>query len=218
MLVLSMDTSSKTVCVGLIKDNENLCNFTLSGTKFHSESLIDMIEEVLNQQNLRINDVDLFVVGNGPGSFTGLRIALTVAKTFAQTLNKPVVAVSSLEAYAYHFKGRKKVIPIIDARRSRAFYGIYNTESEIDIIKEDSLSSFEEIKTFVDEDTILVGESAESLKEELGAKYGYQSEILPTDLARLGLIKFEKNGTDNFFELVPNYLNVSQAERQWQQK
>lgn len=220
MLTLAMDTSSKTACVGLIKDGENVANITLTGTKFHSESLIDMVDDALKYQDLKIKDVNLIVVGIGPGSFTGLRIALTVAKTFAQTLNIPIVGVSSLEAYAFGFKNSDKIIPIIDARRERAFFGVYRTSGDevIENIKEDSLANFEEIRKFIDEDTILVGESAEALKENIGAKFAFTTEILPTDLAKLGELKYKKEGSDNYFTLIPNYLNVSQAERQWKQE
>lgn len=65
---------------------------------------------------------------------------------------------------------------------------------------------------------ILVGESAETLRESLGARFVTITEILPTDLARLGEFKYKEKGSDNYFTLIPNYLNVSQAERQWKQK
>lgn len=220
MLTLSLDTSSKTACVGLLKDGENLANITLTGTKFHSESLIDMVDDALKYQDLKIKDVDLIVVGVGPGSFTGLRIALTVAKTFAQALDIPIVGISSLEAYAFGFKNRDKILPIIDARRERAFFGMYRTSGDepIETIIEDRLASFDEIRDIIDEDTILVGESADALRESLGARFASTTEILPTDLARLGELKYKEKGSDNYFTLIPNYLNVSQAERQWKQK
>ena len=63
-----------------------------------------------------------------------------------------------------------------------------------------------------------MGESAEALKENLGAKFAFTTEILPTDLAKLGELKYKKEGSDNYFTLIPNYLNVSQAERQWKQE
>ncbi len=213
MLILGIDTSSKTSAVGLLKDDLPLGNYTLTGSVYHSESLNEMIDDILKKQNLKISDIDLFAVGIGPGSWTGLRIGLAVIKTFAQTLNKPMVTVSSLGAYAENFKGFEKIVPVIDAKRNRIYYGIYSNKEKLKVIKEDCLENIEDAEKFF-EDAYFVGESAKFIGEKLQKPYK-TSQILPTDLCKLALEKYKEKGEDNFYTALPNYLNVSQAEREY---
>ena len=213
MLILGIDTSSKTSAVGLLKEDLPLGNYTLTGSVYHSESLNEMIDDILKKQNLKISDIDLFAVGIGPGSWTGLRIGLAVIKTFAQTLNKPMVIVSSLGAYAENFKGFEKIVPVIDAKRNRIYYGIYSNKEKLKVIKEDCLENIEDAEKFF-EDAYFVGESAKFIGEKLQKPYK-TSQILPTDLCKLALEKYKEKGEDNFYTALPNYLNVSQAEREY---
>ena len=86
MKVLGIDTSTKTTAIGLIEDEEVLCDYNLTGRVTHSESVTDMINEIFKKFEFTLEDIDLIAVGIGPGSFTGLRIGITIAKVMALPL------------------------------------------------------------------------------------------------------------------------------------
>ena len=121
MKILALDTATVVATVA-IADEEKLYSETTihSKKKNHSERLMLLIEEVLKNSGLELKDVDLFSCTVGPGSFTGLRIAIATVKGLAQSLNKPVIPLSTLEALAYNLSFCKEIIcPIIDAQRDQ---------------------------------------------------------------------------------------------------
>ena len=115
MKVLGIDTSTRTTAIGLIEDDEVLAEYNLRGRVSHSESVTDMIEEIFKKFEFSLDDIDLIAVGIGPGSFTGLRIGITIAKVLAFSLDKNLIGVSSLVANGMSDYG--KVATIVDARR-----------------------------------------------------------------------------------------------------
>ena len=100
MKVLGIDTSSLATSVAVIEDNKLICEYTINTKKTHSQKLMPMIENMLNISDLNINEIDLIAVCEGPGSFTGIRIAITIAKTISYCLNIPIYTVSYLELSA----------------------------------------------------------------------------------------------------------------------
>ncbi len=220
MLIMGIDTSTLTTSVGIIEDGVIVGEFNLRGSMYNSESLMEMMDSIFSKLSIEISDIDLFVTGVGPGSFTGIRIGVTVAKTLAQTLGEEVLGVSSLGAMALNHIG-EVIVPIIDARRDRGFFGIYENSSDFKTIREDALMDnsqiVEELSNY--ERVILTGEGAPDFYEKF--KSVSKNLILPpnkdyfirgVNVARLGEILY-KNGKRDDLTLVPNYLNISQAER-----
>lgn len=123
MLVLGIDTSTRTGGLGLYDDGRGLIGeYNLSLEQTHSERLIPMMEALLQASGRKINEVDGFAVTLGPGSFTGVRIGVTTAKTLAQVTDKPLAGVSTLEVTAYNLVGAAgRVCPIFDARNRRVY-------------------------------------------------------------------------------------------------
>lgn len=222
MKVLGIDTSTPKTCVGLIDDNREIASFELSGDMYNSEELVDMISDIFNKLNYKISDIDLIAVGVGPGSFTGTRIAVTIARTLAQTLNKKIKAVSSLKAMALNYKGNGIILPVVDARRDRAYYAVYENKDSIKKLTGDSLKHIDEIilelKKF-DEEIIVLGTGVDvffdRLKSELNVVKYTDNTIHGLKIATLGQLEFESDGEDNLFEVLPNYINPSQAEREF---
>lgn len=217
MKVLGIDTSTRTTAIGLIEDDEVLAEYNLRGLVSHSESVTDMIEEIFKKFEFSLDDIDLIAVGIGPGSFTGLRIGITIAKVLAFSLDKDLIGVSSLVANGMSDYG--KVAAIVDARRGNVYGTIIDNDEDPEVLFEDSLLPFERFKEELDkyDEVTLVGLDAEKFLGELPqAKISKNKGMKGTNIARLGLIEYKKNGPVDIFGLVPNYLKLSQAEAQYE--
>jgi len=215
MKVLGIDTSTKTTAIGLIEDEKVLAEYNLTGLVSHSESVTDMIEEIFDKFNFELSDIDLISVGVGPGSFTGLRIGITIAKVMAFSLDKDVIGVSSLVANAMNEYG--KVLNIVDARRGNVYASIIDNTDEVKILMEDKMTSFEEIKDEVNkyENVVVTGIDGDKFIDELpNSRLSLNKSMSGVNIAKLGLIEFKKRGADDAFNLVPNYLKLSQAEKE----
>src|SRR5699024_3340131 len=121
-----LDTSTHMATCAVIDENRILGEYSLNQDMTHSEKLVPMIKEVLDSLDLKVSDIDLYGVSIGPGSFTGLRIGVATIKAFAHLFDKPVVAVSTLEALAFNLPYNETVVPMMDARRDRVYTGIYS--------------------------------------------------------------------------------------------
>lgn len=225
MKALAIDTSNLVMGVAVISDDKIIGEYTTNLKKNHSIRLMPAIQELLEEVDIAPQELDRIIVAMGPGSYTGVRIGVTVAKTLAWTLNKELVGVSSLEVLAQngrYFDGY--VVPIFDARRTQVFTGLYKSDGEmcqlqepeqIILIKEllDKLKNVEKPILFLGNDLVL---HKEVIQKELGtnAKFGVVSEHNPRpgELALLGL---KKQPVDNVHTFVPSYLQLAEAEAKW---
>jgi len=124
MLILSVDTSGKSLSVSLCEDEMPLVETTLNLGYKHSVTLQPLIEDVIKRSGRDKREIDLFACTNGPGSFTGIRIGVAAIKTIAWALGKPAIGVSSLETLAASFPSAI-VCPVLDARGGRVFSALY---------------------------------------------------------------------------------------------
>ena len=217
MKVLGIDTSTKTTAIGLIEDGEVLCDYNLTGRVAHSESVTDMIHEIFKKFEFSLNDIDLIAVGIGPGSFTGLRIGITIAKVMAFALDKEVIGVSSLVANSMSDDGL--VSTIVDARRGNVYASIIKNEDEPEVLFEDEILSFEKFKDELKKyhDITIAGLDGDKFIAEISnGKLSKDKAMKGSNIASLGLIDYKKNGPMDAFNLVPNYLKISQAEAQYE--
>lgn len=215
MKVLGFDTSTMTTSVSIIEDENMLALYSLQGSVYHSESLSDMVNNILNKFDFDLSQIDLISVGIGPGSFTGIRIGLTFAKVMAQVLKKGIVAVSSLKACAIKEDGL--VGSIIDARRG-LIYACLMEDGKV--LMDDTIIELEKFKDIVgDRKITLQGVDAKKFIHEFkNAKLGKELQMNAYYIALLGLKKFKEVGGDDFYKLVPNYLKLSQAEKNYADK
>ncbi|MDU3176470.1 tRNA (adenosine(37)-N6)-threonylcarbamoyltransferase complex dimerization subunit type 1 TsaB [Anaerococcus sp.] len=215
MNILAIDTSTMISTVTIANDNEILGDFNVNQQKTHSESLVPMIETLLNLLGMEIKDIDEFVIAEGPGSFTGLRIGMTIAKTLAQVNDKKLIPISTLLALANNSSSDKLKVPMLDARGNRVYGAVYDKEFN-EIIKEDlyTIEDFSKLVNDLDEEIELIGDI--SLKyEDLFEK----AKVLPINFRNTigkSLIKLalENKNDYDLYQLVPNYLRKSQAERE----
>ena len=215
MKVLGFDTSTMTTSVSIIEDENMLALYSLQGSVYHSESLSDMVNNILNKFDFDLSQIDLISVGIGPGSFTGIRIGLTFAKVMAQVLKKDIVAVSSLKACAIKEDGL--VGSIIDARRG-LIYACLMEDGKV--LMDDTIIELEKFKGIVgDRKITLQGVDAKKFIHEFkNAKLGKELQMNAYYIALLGFKKFKEVGGDDFYKLVPNYLKLSQAEKNYADK
>ena len=212
MLILGIDTSTK-ICTCSIFDSENgvIAETSLSVKKNHSNIVMPIIDNLFKISDLTINDIDKIAVAIGPGSFTGVRIALGIAKGLAMALNKPLIAVNELDILEAIADGNEnEIIPLIDARKERVYYKYQNKYVDDYLIN--LISNFDKNKKY-----IFVGDGAINYKNILKDNLGDNAIILPmynafpraSILCELALNKEESN----IYTLEPEYISKSRAEK-----
>lgn len=231
MKVLAIDTSSTVASCAIMDDDKLLGECSLNDKTTHSQKLLPMIKQVLDSCKLSPEDIDIYSVSIGPGSFTGLRIGVATVKSLAHATEKSVVGVSSLEALAYNIPlNEKLIVPIMDARRDRVFTAIYRWEDDnlntvlspgvmeltelIDIIKEKGE------KVIFNGDGTLVYK--DKIKEELLDMVSFAPKnanlASASSVAEISIKKAENGEIENYFDLVPEYLRESQAQREYNER
>lgn len=143
MNTLFISTFNETVIVGLLKDGSLILNKEISSNNNHSTNLVPTIEKVLDESNVKVNAINEIIVVNGPGSFTGVRIGVTVAKTLAYTLKAKIKTITSVEAVSLNDNISKKIVTVSD--RKGKYYGIFENHKIIKDISYLSNSEFAEL-------------------------------------------------------------------------
>ncbi|MCK8816135.1 tRNA (adenosine(37)-N6)-threonylcarbamoyltransferase complex dimerization subunit type 1 TsaB [Natroniella sulfidigena] len=228
MLVLAVDSSTKVGSVSLVSTERLVAESLLNLDQTHSQRLMPQIVELVKRSDYELQDVDGIAVGLGPGSFTGTRIGVVTAKTLAQSLELPIVGISTLKAMAYNLKYVSGYIcPVVDARRERVFTGLYRTDGEdLRAETEEGLLAIDDLITelsSIQEEIYFVGEIAQKYRTEISeqveqAQFVSNKFSLPQAgaLGELAVERLMLEDEDQLFELTPNYLKRSQAEIQWE--
>ena len=212
MKVLAFDTSSKALSVALLEEENRLAELTLTIKKNHSITLMPTIEFLMASIDWKPTDLDRIVVAEGPGSYTGLRIAVATAKTLAQTLKIDLVGVSSLLALVpEEIEGL--AIPVMDARRNHVYAGFYQEDQ---LVYPEGHLSFEAVleRAKGAEKVTFLGE-VEAFREQIqeALPSAQMVETLP-DAVRIGRLGFTKEAV-SVHGFVPNYLKRVEAEENW---
>nr|WP_296154906.1 tRNA (adenosine(37)-N6)-threonylcarbamoyltransferase complex dimerization subunit type 1 TsaB [uncultured Peptoniphilus sp.] len=226
MKILSFDTATMETTCAVVEDGKVLATSSINSRLSHSETLIAMIEAMLTSLSLRMKDLDMIAVGVGPGSFTGLRISVVLAKIFAKTLDIPVVGVSTLSALARQVAESGVVVPVFDARRKRVYTAQFKKEGDVltRLTKDDAIP-VEELIDSLPERAIIIGAGLSAYGERFKASdknlFCYPlslSQVRAAFIAEEALVQYEKDGASNPYELEPNYLRPSQAMREYRRK
>lgn len=141
MICLFFDTSSDLLKVSLIKDDKIIFDKELHTKNNHSNYLVPTIDEAFKSNNIDFKELDEIIVGNGPGSFTGTRISIAVAKTYAFSFNIPVYMISSLEELIYDNDGYDFYVPIIEEKKDNLYFSIFDKDKKR--VMDDTYSSTE---------------------------------------------------------------------------
>ncbi len=226
MLILAFETSAKAVSVALLEDNKLLGESYQNTGLTHSQTLMVMAQDLLRQCGKTVADVTCVAVANGPGSFTGVRIGVAAAKGFAWGGEIPCVGVSTLEAMAESlavYQGY--VCPVMDARRSQVYNALfYVNRGAIQRISQDRAIALADLKTelaALKEPIFLVGDGSSLTYNNLSGEL--PGLVLPPEhrmhqravgVALLAAKELAAGAICDGSTLTPNYLRLSQAERE----
>lgn len=198
MKTIVMDSANKYLVVALYEDGKCIDKIQEIGNRKQSEYAIVYLEKLLQKHQLKVLDFDEMVITIGPGSYTGVRVALTIAKTIAATANIKIKTVSSLKALA----GMKKAIAILDARSQKVFLGIYNQGQTI---VEDCMIELNQVDQYIQQysDYELTGDISLLGKTE-------KEVDLATHIYELSRLEDDIADVDN---LVPEYIKEVEARK-----
>ena len=223
MLICSVDSSATPASVCLFEDDKLVAEYYLNTGFTHSQTLMAMLESVLKISGKSAEDIDLYAVNSGPGSFTGVRIGVSAVKGMAYAQDKPCVEVSTLESMAYNFLGSHAVIcACMDARRRQVYHGLFRVDGNtVERLCDDKAIAVDELLSSLpkDEEIILVGDGAELV---------YQNTEIPTvklappnlryqrasSVALAAVGSYNRGEVTSPSALMPRYLRLSQAERE----
>lgn len=221
MLILGIDTSTNVGTVAIYSDTKGtLGEISVNINKTHSENIMVMIDELFKLTNTTINDIDKIAVSIGPGSFTGIRIGVAVAKGLASATNCKIVGVNELDVIAGNSTSNEcEICSIIDARKERGYYCTFKYENgilkQLEDYKVGELREFLETRKEIR--TVYLGDGAINYKDLISNVVGENGIFAPKSLnlprasvvAELGI-----NNEDNLYTMEPIYLSKSQAERE----
>ncbi len=231
MRILAMDSSGLVASVALVEEENLLAEYTMNLKKTHSETLLPMIDAIVELTGIDLSEIDAIAVSAGPGSFTGLRIGSATAKGLGFALKKPLISVPTLEGMAYHFPESDRLIcPMMDARRKQVYTAIYRFEDgKLTTVMEGCACSVEELIRKVNElnqEIIFLGDGAAMAREmiEEGVKVAHRYAPLHMNRQRAAAVGarafdlYREGQTQTAAEHAPVYFRKSQAERELEAK
>ena len=231
MKILALDSSGLVASVAIVSDDDLIGEYTVNYKKTHSQTLLPMLDEVAKMVELDLSTIDVIAVSAGPGSFTGLRIGSATAKGLALALNKEIVSVPTVDALAYNMWGcRDLVCPLMDARRNQAYTGLYRfSDGKMDTLIKQCVVQIDEIIDKINKEgqkVIFLGDGVPVFKEYIRENITMPYDFAPamcnkqraSAVACLGQILFGEGKAVPAYEHKPEYLRLSQAERERQEK
>lgn len=187
MRIIALDSSGLVASAAIVQDGELVGEYTINHKKTHSQTLLPMLEELKNMTELELDTVDAIAVAGGPGSFTGLRIGSATAKGLAWTMDVPVISVPTTDAMAYHFYGSDKLIcPIMDARRSQVYCGIYTFERTQErqsaalqtVVSQTVVSQSAVSQTVASQSAVSQSAVSQTVASQTGGRVGYSLQVI----------------------------------------
>ena len=216
MKILAISTSSNIASVALTENSQTILELNVNNNKTHSETLIPLVNDLLSKTNFELSNINAIACDVGPGSFTGIRIGISSVKAIAQSLNIPVISVSSLEALAYNVQNINcnTICSLIDARNNQVYAGIFDRNFNLleNYIADDIAIIIDKLKNY--KNIVFVGDGALLHKDLLNIKeFPFENVIHSENIAKCGYNKFKQNNLQTADSINPLYLRKSQAER-----
>ena len=227
MKILGLDSSGIVASVAVVEEETLLAEYTVDYKKTHSQTLLPMLDTIGKMIELDMQTIDAIAVAAGPGSFTGLRIGSATAKGLGLALEKPIVAVPTTEALAYNLFGSRGIVcPLMDARRNQVYTGIYRFRGNEMVTVEGQMAVDIEMGAAklnaLGEEVIFLGDGVPVFREILKEKIQVPCIFAPAHVnkqrasavAALGLVYARQGRLESAAEHKPEYLRMSQAERE----
>ena len=227
MKILGLDSSGLVASVAVVENETLLSEYTVNHKKTHSQTLLPMLDEIVKMIELDLNSIDAIAVAAGPGSFTGLRIGSATAKGLGLALDKPLISVPTVDALAYNLYGCQELIcPMMDARRNQVYTGLYTFErGKFQTVSSQEAAGIDELMEKINalgRGVIFLGDGVpvyqEYVEEHCRMPHLYAPAHLnrqrAASVAALGGIYYREGRTENARDHRPEYLRLSQAERE----
>lgn len=226
MKVLAIDTSNQPMAVALVEDQQLLATTTLNMVRNHSIYVLPTINQLCDLVGWQRNDIDRVVVAQGPGSYTGVRIAVTTAKVLADTEKIDLVGVSSLQVLARNVvpTAHEIIVPFFDARRGNVFAGAYQWQDQqlVSLMDEQHLPMADLLEQLAtkDDNVLLVGQLTERIQKKI-TQLPPNVQLMPRPFAipsayQLALVGEKLEPVTDIDDFVPHYLRITEAEANWQ--
>lgn len=231
MKILALDSSGLVASVALMQDDVLVGEYTTNYKKTHSQTLLPMLDELGRMVELELHTVDVIAVAAGPGSFTGLRIGAATAKGLGLALKAPIAPVPTVDALAWNFYGSDRLVcPLMDARRSQVYTGIYTFRKEEETYRQVTLQPqcallVEQLVEKLNElgrEVIFLGDGVplyrEALRRQLEVPFSFAPACCSRQraalVAGLGAVMAREGKLVEADRFAPEYLRMSQAERE----
>lgn len=231
MKILAIESSGLVASVAVATETVLLAEYTVNFKKTHSQTLLPMVEEIVSMLGIELSEIDAIAVAEGPGSFTGLRIGSATAKGLGLALNKPIIPVPTTQGIAVNVYGAEGVLcPLMDAKRNQVYTGLYRYNKDgFQIVEEQMAISIEEIIEIVNnlgEAVTYLGDGVDVfstiLKEKTTVPFSFApvhcSKQRAGALATRAIELYHAGVIQTAAEHEPNYLRLSQAERELKEK
>ena len=230
MRILALDSSGLVATVAILEEEHIIAEYTVNYKKTHSQTLLPMLDEIVKMTELDLGTIDAIAVAGGPGSFTGLRIGSATAKGLGLALGKPLVHVPTVDGMAYNLFGNKGLIcPMMDARRNQVYTGMYRFEDSFEILEEqmaiavseliEKLNAYGEVVTFLGDGVpVYKKQLEEGLKVPYRFAPAHRNRQSAAAVGALGMQYFKEGKVETAKEYQPDYLRLSQAERERAEK
>ena len=231
MKILALDSSGLVASVAVAEDDNLIGEYTVNYKKTHSQTLLPMLDAVAKMIDLDLEPVDAIAVAKGPGSFTGLRIGSATAKGLGLALDKPIVEIPTVDGLAYNLWGVKDLVcPLMDARRNQTYTGIYAFEGgEMQVLEPQcavDISKIVEKINGLQRAVVFLGDGVPVFRDYISEHVQVPYTFAPAHVnkqragavAALAFQYLQDGRTVSAVEHQPDYLRLSQAERERKEK
>ena len=231
MNILGIDSSGLVASVAIASEDVVVAEFTVNNRQTHSQTLLPMVEQTVKFSGMELEELDAIAVAAGPGSFTGLRIGAATVKGLGLALEKPVVPVPTLEGLAYQMAESDGIIcPIMDARRSQVYTGIYRMKGgELQVSMDQCAMDIRDLLVELGKYQMMVhflGDGVPVYQNIIREEFSGEFSFAPAHLSRqraaavavLGGKYYRAGKMEQAASYKPVYLRKSQAEREREER
>ena len=231
MKILALDSSGLVASVAVAQDDNLIGEYTVNYKKTHSQTLLPMLDAVAKMIELDLKTVDAIAVAKGPGSFTGLRICSSTAKGLGLALDVPLIEIPTVDGLAYNLWGAKDLVcPLMDARRNQTYTGIYAFEGgEMQVLEPQCAVDISKIVEKINglrRAVVFLGDGVPVFRDYISEHVQVPYTFAPAHVnkqragavAALAFQYLQDGRTVSAVEHQPDYLRLSQAERERKEK
>ena len=227
MRILAIDSSGLVATVAVVEEeneiSKTIAEYTINYKKTHSQTLLPMLDEIVKMTDMNLDTIDAIAVAGGPGSFTGLRIGSATAKGLGLALKKPLIHIPTVDGLAYNLCYTDRIIcPIMDARRNQVYTGIYQMDGDkLQVLEAQMAVEIDELAKKLctyGKPVIFLGDGVPVHKDRLAFAPAHMNQQRAAAVGMLGIQYYKEGKTETAMEHKPDYLRVSQAEREREER